>query len=68
MCKHKWIVYSTGLINRCLMLYCNHCDVVGTVNNPTRGEWSQAFYAPRNQYTWKGGNDRVTIRHPKKCA
>ena len=62
MYEHKWIVFSTALVNSCLMLICEHCNINGTINNPTKKEWEEAFYAPSKSYEWKGGNNRVTIR------
>jgi len=60
-CEHEWMVFSTALVQRCLMQECPKCDAYGTVDKPTRGEWSDAFYAPSNPYRWHD-NSRVTLQ------
>jgi len=63
---HEWVVFSTALADRCLMIQCVDCGVMGTVDDPTSEEWSAAFYALSKPYQW---NDeaRVIIQHGPPC-
>lgn len=59
--NHEWVVFSTALQDVCLMLQCLNCGMHGTVDDPTKEEWREAFHAPSNPYRWRD-NSRVTIR------
>ena len=59
--NHSWIVFSTALKDRCLMLNCKDCGVMGTVDDPTSEEWARAFKAPSKPYSWNE-ESRVSIR------
>lgn len=53
ICKqHEWVVFSTALQEGWLMLQCVECGMMGTVENPTKEEWSEAFHAPSQPYRW----------------
>ncbi len=54
-------MFSTALLDACLMLQCIECGTHGTVDDPTKEEWSEAFYAPSNPYRWED-ESRVRIR------
>ena len=43
------------------MLNCTKCGAMGTVNEPSNEEWSEAFHAPSKPYNWTD-NARVTLR------
>lgn len=58
-CKHEWVVFSTALQERWLMLQCVECGLHGTVEEPTAEEWSQAFHAPSRPYRYED-ETRVT--------
>lgn len=57
--KHKWIVYSTALATRAILVECE-CGKMGSITDPTTGEWSDAFYAPSAPYEWHDHN-RVIV-------
>jgi hypothetical protein len=80
--NHEWVVYSTALEQRRLLLQCDTCGLHATVDDPTKEEWSAAFQAPSKPYRWHE-EARVVIHaeHPtdrryvqkkppsaKKCA
>jgi hypothetical protein len=46
------------------MLQCTRCGLHGTVDDPTREEWSKAYDAPSNPYPWTDVA-RITL-HPEK--
>lgn len=50
--SHKWVVFSTALKERWLLLRCVECGAMATVNDPTKDEWSEAFHAPSRPYKW----------------
>ena len=50
---HEWVVFSTALAEGWLMLQCVECGRHGTVENPSREEWSEAFHAPSRPYRWR---------------
>lgn len=52
LCKHEWVVYSTGLCPPTIMLYCEKCELDGFVEDFTQEEWNRAFYAPSSHYRW----------------
>ncbi len=58
--EREWYVFSTALADGVLMLFCKKTGANGIVRNPTKKEWSDAFYAPSNPYIWSE-NDRVEI-------
>jgi hypothetical protein len=59
--RHEWVVFSTAIKDVCLMVQCVECGAHGTVDDPTKDEWAEAFYASENPYRW-GDNSRVTFR------
>ena len=64
--EHEWVVFSTALGEGWLMLQCIGCGLHGTVDDPSREEWSQASHAPSQPYRWFE-ETRVTI-HDEKPA
>lgn len=58
---HRWVVFSTALMQGSLMLLCLDCGAYGTVDNPTKEEWSAAFHAPSEPYFWNEP-ERVNYR------
>jgi hypothetical protein len=58
--KHEWVVFSTALKDRCLMLQCVRCGLYATVDDPSGDEWAEAFHAPSKPYRWHDGA-RVVI-------
>lgn len=60
--KHEWVVFSTALQEGWLMLQCVKCGATGTVDDPSREEWSDACHAPVRPYRWDD-DARVTVRH-----
>ena len=62
-CRHHWVVFSTALEERWLMLQCTECGLHGTIDDPTREEWSEAFAAPSRPYPWTD-EARITL-HPE---
>ena len=59
-CDHEWMVYSTVLNEGWLELHCDKCALVGTVIDPSKEEWQQAFSAPSEPYQWHD-NSRVKL-------
>jgi hypothetical protein len=53
---HEWVVYSTAVTEVWLMLQCVACGLVGTVEDPSKEEWSEAFHAPSSPYRWRDGS------------
>lgn len=64
ICDHEWIVFSTAIIDRCLLLECTKCKAFGIVPHPTSEEWNAGFYAPEKPYRWYE-NSRVEIQTEK---
>lgn len=58
---HEWVVFSTALKDVSLLVQCVNCGAGGTVDDPTKEEWSEAFHAPTSPYGWDNGS-RVVIR------
>lgn len=58
---HEWVVFSTALAEVWLMLQCVACGRMGTVEDPTTEEWSEAFHAPSRPYVWADAA-RVNVR------
>jgi hypothetical protein len=50
--KHDWWVYSTALTEGWLMLRCAWSGATGTVRDPSKEEWAEAFHAPSKHYRW----------------
>lgn len=50
--QHEWVVFSTALKECWLMLQCVECGIMGTVEEPTKEEWAEAFHAPSQPYRW----------------
>ena len=59
---HEWVVFSTALSEGSLMLQCVQCGAMGTVDQPTKEEWNDAFHASTCPHRWRDAT-RVTIRH-----
>lgn len=59
--SHEWVVFSTATADVCLMLECVECGAFGTVDDPTKEEWSKSFTADEEPFLWED-NSRVTIR------
>lgn len=59
--SHRWIVFSTAIADGCLMLNCRDCGAMGTVDDPSSEEWSNAFHAPTTPYSWDD-ESRVSVR------
>lgn len=59
--RHEWVVYSTVLREGWLILQCVECGAEGTIDAPSKKEWSSAIYAPSRPYRWHDGT-RVTAR------
>lgn len=59
--EHLWVVFSTALTEGWLMLQCVRCGRHGTVTDPSKQEWSDAFHAPSAPYCWTD-DGRVTRR------
>ena len=57
-----WWVFSTALRDGVLMLTCKKTGAYGIVRDPTKKEWSDAFFAPSNPYRWQGGHHRVEVQ------
>jgi len=64
--EHEWVVYSTAMKECRLMLQCVECGAMATVDDPTKQEWRQAFYAPSRPYRWTD-EARVHVRHEPHC-
>ena len=64
--EHEWVVYSTAMKDRWLMLQCVECGAMATVDDPTKEEWGQAFHAPSRPYRWTD-EARVHVRHEPPC-
>jgi hypothetical protein len=64
--EHEWVVFSTALQEGLLMLQCVECGAMGTVDDPTREEWAEAFHAPSRPYRWTE-EARVHVRHEPPC-
>ena len=58
---HEWVVFSTALKERWLMLQCAKCGILGTVGDPSEEEWSVAFHAPSRPYSWHD-DARVVVK------
>jgi hypothetical protein len=63
--EHEWVVFSTTLAECRLMVQCVECGAMGTVDDPSKEEWAEAFNAPSRPYRWQD-DSRVTVRH-KEC-
>lgn len=53
ICFHNWMVYSTAIDTCVLLVQCENCRATGIVPNPTKEEWTRAFYAPSAPYHWE---------------
>lgn len=51
-CHHEWWVYSTALTEGWIMLVCDKTGQTGTVRDPSKEEWAEAFHAPSEPYRW----------------
>lgn len=58
--KHDWWVYSTAIAQGWLMVECRITGKKGTVRDPSKKEWTDAFTAPSKPYRWTD-NSRVTV-------
>ena len=52
---HEWVVFSTALAEVCLMVQCVECGTMGSIDDPSTEEWSEAFDAPSSPYRWIDG-------------
>jgi hypothetical protein len=59
--EHEWVAFSTALGEGWIMLQCVRCGRHGTVDDPSKTEWSDAFHAPSAPYRWTD-DGRVTRR------
>ena len=59
-CKHEWYVFSTSQQDRSLILKCRKCKRFGTIEDPTKQEWSDALMAESEPYLWED-NSRVVV-------
>ena len=50
--EHEWVVYSTALAEVWLMVQCVECNTMGTIDDPSTEEWSEASPASSNPYRW----------------
>jgi hypothetical protein len=64
--NHEWVVFSTALDDGCLMLQCVECGLHGTVDDPSREEWKNAFRAPSQPYRWQ--DDSRVVSHEEHPA
>ena len=64
--EHEWVVYSTNMTERWLMLQCVECGTMATVDDPTKEEWNRAFHAPSRPYRWTE-DARVHVRYEPPC-
>jgi|TARA_B100002003_G_scaffold190251_1_gene179162 phage FluMu protein Com len=64
-CKHKWVVFSTAINDGYVIVQCGECKTIGAIENPTKEEWGDAYYAPDFPYRWFD-DERVT-KH-KSCS
>lgn len=60
-CNHEWVVFSTAIQDVCLLVECVRCGAFGTVDDPSKEEWGEAFHASDNPYGWDD-KKRVTVR------
>ena len=58
---HEWVVYSTAMQEGWLMVQCVECWAMGTIDDPSKEEWSAAYHAPSRPYRWHE-DARVTER------
>jgi hypothetical protein len=63
---HEWVVYSTAILGRCLLLQCLECGALATIDDPTTREWARAFHAPSRPYRW-ADEARVHVRCEPPC-
>ena len=59
-CDHEWGVFSTVLVDVCLLVQCVECGAYGKVNDPSADEWQRAFHAPSQPCHWPHG-ERVEL-------
>ena len=55
-CEHDWEVYSTALAQGYLEVMCRRCGLLGDVTDPSKEEWTRAYHAPSNPYSWTEPN------------
>jgi hypothetical protein len=58
---HEWVVFSTALADRYLMVQCVECGLMGSIDDPSEEEWDEAFHAPSRRYRWRN-DSRITLR------
>lgn len=56
--EQEWVVYSTCLSNKTLLVQCVETLQTGTVVGPSPDEWERASNAPSQPYRW---NDQSRI-------
>ena len=59
MCEHKWIVYSTAINQKVLLVKCEKCSMRGSISNPTDYEWKMAFFAPSYPFVYVDNEERI---------
>lgn len=57
--NHEWVAFSTALSEGWIMVQCVECGLHGTIEDPTKEEWGEAYHAPSRPYRWLD-NTRVT--------
>lgn len=57
--SRKWVVFSTVLLERWLLVEDVLSGEFAAVMDPSREEWAAAFHAPSAPYEWSGGGHRV---------
>jgi hypothetical protein len=65
MSAYEWMAFSTCIGTGELMVSCKKTGAFGVVPDPTKEEWSRAYYAPSNPYRWED-DSRVVVK--RDCA
>ena len=65
--KHRWMVFSTALCSGELMLECSRCYAYATVKSADSSEWSEAYYASRRAYLYRGDGKLKLREGTKHC-
>lgn len=58
---HEWIVYGTSEHEGWLWVQCIDCGEIGTIEDASPQDWSDAMYASSRPYRWHD-NSRITER------
>lgn len=63
VCEHEWMVYPTAMAQVFwMMLECEKCRALGTIQDPTKAEWSVGLRSPSKSYRWHDNNRVVIIK------